>query len=280
MPLRIASLGSSFAAGPSLPPVADKAARRSGANFACLVSKRAGAHLTDLTVSGATLLNLTTDPQECDGCVFPPQVEGLPPDADVVLVLGGGNDIGYIGGIFQDTLSASWLGALAMRLAGTGGAPVQAEQLDVEGLAARFGGVLDAIHDKAPRAQVLVVEYVAVLGPDTRPGRDVSFGADRVAHHQAVRDQLLKATARAAEGREAWCHVVSVDAPSRGHAIGSRKPWVSGFTWKLFYAGGAYHPRAEGMRAVARIVYRKMADLGLVKDDDDDDDDSDDDGEL
>ncbi|KAI1774110.1 SGNH hydrolase [Hypoxylon cercidicola] len=278
MPLRIASLGSSFAAGPSLPPVADKAAGRSGANFACLVSERARAHLTDLAVSGATLLNLTTDPQECGGRVFPPQVEGLPEDADVVLVLGGGNDIGYVGGIFEDTLRASWLGAVALRLAGTGGAPVQTAALDVDALAARFAGVLDAVHARAPRARVLVVEYVAVLGPDTRPGRDVPFGADRVAHHRAVCERLLEATAKAVEGREAWCHVVPVDAPSRAHAVGSEDPWVSGFTWKLFYAGGAYHPRAEGMRAVAEIVYRKMADLGIVKDDDDDDDD--DDGEL
>ncbi|XXG94117.1 hypothetical protein Hte_000369 [Hypoxylon texense] len=269
-PLRIASLGSSFAAGPSIPPCVDKHARRSGANFACLVSQRLGAHLTDLTVSGATLLNLTTDPQECDGHVFPPQIEGLPEDADVVLVLGGGNDIGYIGGIFQDTLGATWLGALALRLAGTGGAPVRAEALDVDGLAARFGGVLDAVHARAPRARVLVVEYVAVLGPDTRPGTDVPFGADRVAHHRAVCADLLRATARAAEGRGAWCRVVPVDAPSRAHAVGSADPWVSGFTWKLFYAGGAYHPRAEGMRAVAKIVYKEMVDWGIVKDDGDD----------
>lgn len=268
-PLRIANLGSSFAAGPSIPPVADKYARRSGANFACLVSSRVGAHLTDLTVSGATLLNLTTDPQECDGHVFAPQIQNLPTDTDVVLVLGGGNDIGYIGGIFEDTLNASWLGALAMRLSGTGGAPVQASRLDVDGLADRFGGVLDAIHEKAPRAQVLVVEYVAVLGPDTRPGRDVAFGADRVAHHRAVCEELLQATAKAVEGREKWCHVVSVDKPSRAHAIGcSKTPWVSGFTWKLFYAGGAYHPRAEGMKAVAEIVYKKMVELNIVKDDD------------
>ncbi|KAI1764570.1 SGNH hydrolase [Hypoxylon sp. FL1150] len=272
MPLHIANLGSSFAAGPGIPPVADKFARRSGANFACLVSQRIGARLTDLTVSGATLLNLTTDPQECDGHVFPPQVESLPADADVVLVLGGGNDIGYIGGLFEDTLGASWLGSLAMRLLLGGGAPpaqAEAQRLDVDGLAARFGGVLDAIHEKAPRAQVLVVEYLAVLGPDTRPGRDVSFGAERVAHHQAVCDELLRATAKAVEGREEWCHVVSVDEPSRAHAIGcAGTPWVSGFTWKLFYANGAYHPRAEGMKAVAEIVHKKMVELDIVKDDD------------
>ncbi|KAI1399847.1 SGNH hydrolase [Hypoxylon fuscum] len=267
MPLRIASLGSSFAAGPSIPPCVDKAAGRSGANFACLVAKRAKADLTDLAVSGATLPNLTTDPQDCGGHVFPPQIEGLPEDSDVVLVLGGGNDIGYIGGFFEDTLNASWLGAVVMKFQGTGGAPLQTVELDVDGLAERYGGVLDAIHDKAPKAHVLVVEYLTMLGEHTRPERDVAFDKERVAHHKAVCRRLLRATAKAIEGREAWCHVVSVAAPSESHAIGSPEPWVSGFTWKLFYAGGAYHPRAEGMKAVAEIVYKKLVDLDIVKDD-------------
>ncbi|KAI1142921.1 SGNH hydrolase [Hypoxylon sp. FL0543] len=267
MPLRIASLGSSFAAGPSIPPCVDQDAGRSGANFACLVSKRIpGSSLTDLTVSGATLLNLTTDPQDCGGRIFPPQIKGLPADSDVVFVLGGGNDIGYIGGLFEDTLSASWLGTLVMKVRGTGGAPLATTALDVQGLADRYAGVLDAIHDKAPKAQVLVVEYLTMLGTHTRAGKDVPFGEDRVAHHKAVEARLLEATSKATEGREDWCHVVSVAAPSQDHAIGAPEPWVSGFSWKLFYAGGAYHPRAEGMKAVAEIIYKKLVDLGIVKD--------------
>ncbi|OTA81098.1 hypothetical protein M434DRAFT_401487 [Hypoxylon sp. CO27-5] len=267
MPLRIASLGSSFAAGPSIPPCVDKHAGRSGANFACLVTKRIpGSSLTDLAVSGATLLNLTTDPQDCGGHIFPPQIEGLPSDSDVVFVLGGGNDVGYIGGLFEDTLSASWLGTVVMAVRGTGGAPLATTALDVAGLAERYAGVLDAIHAKAPRAQILVVEYLTMLGTHTRAGKDVPFGEERVAHHKAVAARLLEATAKATEGREDWCHVVSVAAPSEDHAIGAPEPWVSGFSWKLFYAGGAYHPRAEGMKAVSEIIYKKLVDLGIVED--------------
>ncbi|OTA69325.1 SGNH hydrolase [Hypoxylon sp. EC38] len=260
MPLRIASLGSSFAAGPSIPPCVDKHAGRSGANFACLVTKRIpGSSLTDLTVSGATLLNLTTDPQDCGGHIFPPQIEGLPSDSDVVFVLGGGNDIGYIGGLFEDTLSASWLGTVVMAVRGTGAR----RWLPPPSM---YAGVLDAIHAKAPRAQVLVVEYLTMLGAHTRAGKDVPFGEDRVAHHKAVAARLLEATAKATEGREDWCHIVSVAAPSEDHAIGAPEPWVSGFSWKLFYAGGAYHPQAEGMKAVAEIIYKKLVDLGIVED--------------
>ncbi|KAI1394206.1 SGNH hydrolase [Hypoxylon trugodes] len=266
--LRIANVGSSFAAGPSIPPCVDEAAGRSGANFACLVTKRIpGAVLTDLTVSGATLPNLTTEPQDRDGTIFPPQIEGLPEDSDVVLVLGGGNDIGYIGGLFEDTLGASWIGSIVMQVRGTGGAPVAPDnQLDVEGLAARYAEVLDALHVKAPRAQFLVVEYLTMLGQHTQARRHVPFSAERVEHHKAVAARLLEATAKAVEGREEWCHVVSVAEPSDAHAIGAPEPWVSAFTWKLFRSGGAYHPRAEGMKAVADIVYKKMVELKIVED--------------
>ncbi|KAI0555223.1 SGNH hydrolase-type esterase domain-containing protein [Xylaria curta] len=268
MPLRIASLGSSFAAGPSIAPVEDDSAGRSGANYAHLVAKRVGGSLTDLSVCGATLLHLLDTPQHAGGKVFPPQIEDLPADSDVVLVLGGGNDIGYIGGLFEDTLQRSWPGSLLLYLQGADpDREAKAQlQLDVDGLAQRYATVLDEIHHKAPKAQVLVVEYQAVLGPDTRPGEDVVFGADRIAHHREVAARLLEATHKAVHGREEWCSAVGIAEASETHAVGSQDPWISAFTWKLFYQGGAYHPRSEGMVAIADLVYAKMVQLGLASD--------------
>ncbi|KAI0460174.1 SGNH hydrolase-type esterase domain-containing protein [Xylaria acuta] len=268
MPLRIASLGSSFAAGPNIAPVDDDSAGRSGANYAHLVARRVGGHLTDLSVCGATLLHLLDAPQHAGGKLFPPQTEDLPADSEVVLVLGGGNDIGYIGGLFEDTLQRSWPGSLLLYLQ-----PADPDreartrlQLDVEGLARRYATVLDAIHRKAPQAHVLVVEYQAVLGPDTRPNEDVVFGADRIEHHREVAARLLEATHKAVHGREEWCSTVGVAEASETHAVGAEYPWISGFTWKLFYQGGAYHPRPEGMVAIADLVYAKMVQLGLAND--------------
>lgn len=271
-PLRIASLGSSFAAGPTIIPMEDESAGRSTANYAHLVSERVGGTLTDLAVCGATLLHLLDQPQHAGGKRFAPQIDDLPADSDVVLVLGGGNDIGYIGGIFEDTLSRSWAGSLFAYLQNaTNPSPEREAQaqllLDVEGLAQRYATVLDAIHRKAPGAQVLVVEYQAVLGPDTKAGEDVVFPADRVAYHREVAGRLLEATHRAIRGREAWCSAVAVAEASESHAVGSADPWISGFTWKLFYQGGAYHPRREGMVALADLVHAKMVQLGLARQD-------------
>ena len=94
--IKIAALGSSFAAGPSIDPVIDQAAMRSGRNYPHQLAEKLDADLVDLTVSGATLLNVLNEPQTTrSGEVFPPQLEGLPPDADIVTLTGGGNDLCY-----------------------------------------------------------------------------------------------------------------------------------------------------------------------------------------
>jgi hypothetical protein len=90
--LHIAALGSSFAAGPGIKPQSDALAGRSGNNYASLLAKRLDARLTDLTVSGATLLNVLKVRQETVfGGDFAPQLDELPSDADIVLLTAGGN---------------------------------------------------------------------------------------------------------------------------------------------------------------------------------------------
>ena len=61
--LHIAALGSSFAAGPAIEPIVDTTARRSSNNYAHLTAAALDAKLTDLTSSGATLLNVLSQPQ-------------------------------------------------------------------------------------------------------------------------------------------------------------------------------------------------------------------------
>lgn len=62
--LNIASLGSSYAAGPGIPPTVDRAASRSSKNYAHILAARLAARLTDLSVSGAIMANLINEPQE------------------------------------------------------------------------------------------------------------------------------------------------------------------------------------------------------------------------
>ncbi|KAK4972937.1 hypothetical protein LTR42_006231 [Elasticomyces elasticus] len=62
--LHFVALGSSFAAGPGIEPIINKAAMRSGRNHAHRLAEKLDAELTNLTASGATLLNVLDTPQQ------------------------------------------------------------------------------------------------------------------------------------------------------------------------------------------------------------------------
>ncbi|KAJ4386549.1 hypothetical protein N0V93_009446 [Gnomoniopsis smithogilvyi] len=247
MPIHIVGLGSSFAAGPGIPPQIETAAKRSGSNYAHLLANRLGAKLTDLSA-------------------FPAQVAHVPGDADAVLITGGGNDLGYIGDLILDSLSAYLVFRLVWRMyRWFKGGPQDAKKLDMDALAERYGKVLDAIHAKAPKAHVVVVEYLALLGPDAKPGMDVPLNADGLVRHQGVAERLRRATGRAIRGREVWCTRVAVAEPSWEHGIGSKEPWVVGFGFGCLWRREVwYHPNALGMQAVAEMVHQKLVERGVV----------------
>lgn len=296
MPFHLASVGSSFASGPGIPPVADARAGRSAANYGALLARHVGATaFTDLTVAGATLLNITTEPQVVvaygsgvDGgdddstSTFPPQITQLPADADVVLVLGGGNDIGYIGGFFVDAArSLPYVRDIMGLPPGSTADDVPDLPLPddealwpdnhpTQGLAARYAAVLDAIHEACPRAHVLVVEYLAMLGPHTRAGGvDVPFTDEQMGRHRATARVLDDATrlvvTYGGRDRGTWCSIVPVaELSSAGHAIGSPDPWVSSISPELLHNMCAFHPNAQGMVAVEKLVYQKLVELGKL----------------
>lgn len=246
--LQIASLGSSFAAGPGIPPqIQPMGAGRSGRNYPHLLAQQLDAELTDLTVSGSTLLDITVN-QRIDpltGELFPTQLSNLPEDADIITITAGGNDINYIGGLASDACAA--LG-LETPIPNTG-------TLSPDELAGRLGGVLDAIHERAPGACIFLVEYLAVLGPDTRPGQDIPVNQERVDHYLGLASAMSRAYGDAAQSRSEWCQRVPVNDLSLGHALGSEEPWVGGFDGS---DGPTLHPKLVGMKAVADLLFETI----------------------
>ncbi len=159
----VAALGSSFAAGPGIEPIADARAMRSARNYAHLVAARFGAELTDLTVSGATTATILDTPQRLLWHRFPPQVPQVPADADLVTVTAGGNDVGYLATMvrlgFAGLLRRRFVTRpLAPLLARGGVTRPSREALDaaVAGLVA----VVAAARERAPQARVLLVDYL------------------------------------------------------------------------------------------------------------------------
>ena len=267
--MHIAALGSSFAAGPSISPQTSAAARRSSNNYASLLSRSIpGSKLTDLSSSGATLLNVLSEPQETLLATLPPQLSALPPDVDVVTLTAGGNDLGYSAGMIADAarLTVEDEEVLGMMLEGMGlkrdgGANVGdggVMGVSKEEVAERFVAVIDAIHARAPKAKIFLVEYLAVFGDETVVAEDQPLPQERVDFYRGSAGDLKAAYGLAAEQRkDVGVEVVSVaDLSEReGHALGGKEPWVTGYTVEGLMRGGTpFHPNAEGHRGVAAVL--------------------------
>ena len=243
--LHIVSLGSSFASGPGLLPLSSQPAKRSTLNYPTLLASRLGATLTDLTVAGATLSNLLDTPFSSS---IPPQIDGVGNNADVVTITAGGNDLGYSLGMLKDAVGASMIGGLCMSF-------ISSPSFKEDEVVEKYRKLIDALRKKAPKARILLVEYLTVLGNDVKPGVNVPFKQDKVESSREKSRMLERIYARAAEGKER-CELVHVARMSEGHGVGANEPWVSGHGWGMLTGGVMpWHPNKEGMKAVADILY-------------------------
>lgn len=266
--MHICALGSSFAAGPSIPPQINAAARRSGANYPSLLAKELSAQLTDLSASGATLLNVLNESQQCLLATLPPQLDLLPADADIVTITAGGNDLGYSAGMIGDAavltvedkeLLGIMLEGMGLKKEGVVGA------VGWEEVRERFVRIIDAVKSKAPKAKIFLVEYLAIFGSESREAEDQPLGSEKVEHYKTMATELARAYREAAEKRPDGVEVVPVSEMSEGHALGSKEPWMTGFTAELLMRGGApFHPNAAGHRAVADELLRRVKGSGVV----------------
>jgi lysophospholipase L1-like esterase len=253
---RYVALGSSFAAGPGISPIVDKAARRSGNNYPHLVADDLKLDLVDVTYSGATTANLLDTPQDA----APPQLEAVGPDTTLVTITAGGNDLEYVGtfsrGSMLNTL-AKPATLLGRRVANRIRARVSylKEDADYQAVTDSLVTVVERVRERAPSARILLVDYLALVGPSTRPRLDVPLNEEQLPSVALMADGLAGAFAKAAATTGA--DLVASSAASRDHAIGSSEPWVTGFGLRPpGFPGGfvPYHPNAAGMRAVADLI--------------------------
>lgn len=247
----IAALGSSFASGPGIEPLADKTAMRSSRNYAHLLADRLGADLTDLSIGGATTSTILDTPQRLMNHEFPPQIDGLPTNADLVTITAGGNDLKYASSL----LKAGWAGwfeqhaitrPLGRRLNRDVVPP--AEAVDVERAASGLASVVNEVRRRSPGARILLVDYLTIIGPDTARSEIVPFEPEVLEGFRRVGAALNEAFARAAERSSA--ELIKISDLSRNHAVGSAEPWVEGFR-PTFKGITAFHPNSTGMAAIA-----------------------------
>ncbi|WP_344113307.1 SGNH/GDSL hydrolase family protein [Kribbella alba] len=250
------SLGSSFAAGPGIKPQLDKAASRSGRNYPHLVAEALDLDLTDVTYSGATTANILSEPQGD----APAQVDAVGPDTELVTVTVGGNDLDYIGiflrGSTMNTLARP-VGLFSKRLGNRIMARVSylREQAEYDAVADRLVEIVNRIRASAPRSRILLVDYLTVAGPTTRPRLDVPLNEEQLPSVVMMAEGLAQAFANAAA--RSGAELVAASAASLDHGVGSAEPWTTGFGFRPG-GGVGYHPNEAGMAAVADLVIQQL----------------------
>ncbi|GEP34920.1 hydrolase [Nocardioides szechwanensis] len=251
---RYVALGSSMAAGPGITPRASgspRAAMRSASNYPHLLAADLTLDLVDVSHSGATTANVLTDPQ----LGTPPQVEALDGTEDLVTITIGGNDIGYVPGLFVATLPGvvRALPVIGARLRDALDRDAREEAL--VRVADSLRAVGTTLRRRSPHARILFVEYLTLMPPPGEPAWPLKAKHVDLARHLA--DRLVEITSEAAA--ETGCEVVPVAEASREHHAWSGAPWTVGAALPLPGRPLAYHPNAAGMRAVATKIRQHLA---------------------
>jgi lysophospholipase L1-like esterase len=243
------AIGSSFAAGPGIPPAqagsGAAACARSAGNYASIVAREIGANLTDASCSGATTANVLTDSQGGQ----PPQISAVTSATKVVTVTIGGNDVDYLGSLGAYTCQDD---------GGSGCGTVDRTAIDqaFAQLPGRIQNVVNAVHSAAPAAHVYLVNYFTIL-PDSGACAGVPLTADQLAYERGIASRLASATA-AATG----AILVDLAAASHGHDACAAQPWVE--TGHPAAGRSQYHPNEAGMRGAASLVEAAMGAAGQL----------------
>lgn len=157
-----------------------------------------------------------------------------------------------------DEVKESWLGWLMSFLLP---ATPKATPMTSETLADSFIAVLDAIHSRAPKARVILVSYLTLLGSDVKSGRDTNLSPEKIEHFRGVAEVLNRAYKMAVEARKGKMEVELLDVAGRSidHGLGSKEPWVEGFTMGSMWRGRPCHPNDVGHRAIADMLIERLA---------------------
>lgn len=251
-PLDYVALGDSAAAGPLIPESTGvPGCLQSDSNYPHVLSALLDTTtFVDASCSGARSENLVSEEQSTNSGPIPLQIDALSPETDLVTITIGGNDVDLVstarscinfspepeGTSCADTLTA-------------GGTDVIAEAIDAA--APEWGEVFEAIGERAPNAELLVVGYGTYVQPGGCYGTQPVWARD-ADYLQASIDRMNDALAREAE--EHGAQFVDVAEVSVGHdaCAAPEERYLEG----VIPANPAapLHPTAAGMAAFAEEV--------------------------
>jgi len=247
------AIGDSFTAGGRIGALQHGGSNclRSSRNYPSLVAKDMGFALRDVSCYGAS----TKDVLDGDTSGLPAQVAAVSDATKQVTVSIGGNDLGIF--------STMFLACFRTSQPHSSGAPCRQQfesrlAAKMLQLSERIGAVLDEVKERAPKASVLVIDYLRLMPPDSSCA-STPFADRDVLWFAGVEKRLSDAVKLAAERRK--LDVVDAHALSEDHDVCSgRDAWVNGPRPKDL-DGLLFHPNGAGERAVAKAIVDRLHDL-------------------
>ncbi|MGW2048448.1 SGNH/GDSL hydrolase family protein [Streptomyces sp. NPDC001858] len=250
---RYVALGDSYTSGPFIPTQVDADCARSDHNYPSIVAARTRvSQFKDVSCAGATTEQMWK-PQGTNG----PQLDAVGRNSDIVTVQIGGNDVGFgtIIGTCAKLAATDPAGDPCRRHYGASG--VDELSVTIARTAPKIARVLEAVHDRAPRARVLLVGYPDLL-PDDGSGcaPSVPFATGDFPYLRDTEKRLnlmLRLVAR-------WNHAEYVDTygPTIGHDM-CKSPavrWIEPL--QPTSPAAPAHPNAKGEEAMAGAVLDRL----------------------
>ena len=244
---RYVALGDSYSAGPEIAPGDGRSGTcdRSLVNYPHLLAKKIGAaSFADVSCSGATTDNVLHAAQiGTQGPTIPAQLDAVKASTTLVTIGIGGNDDGMF-----SKLSTACTGP------GTACADYLKDKLPsvLRSTRQHVAATLEAIHAKAPKAQVILVGYLGVSPASNGCDALGGAGLDTKGVSAGERDINTMMASAAADSAATY---VSMSTLSKEHdACAGADAWTNGITPDKLGDGASLHPRPSGMKAVAAAV--------------------------
>lgn len=250
------AMGSSFAAGPGLgdnEPGSPAFCSRSTRNYAHRVAASLGLSLSDVSCGGATTSHILRGGQLFQGS----QIDAVGPATKLVTVTIGGNDINYIGGLGSwacqtgpDHVFPLWRPLACMKF--KVGSPE-----DLQKTRAALIEIAALVHQRAPQAQLIFVDYATVLPPAGSCPERLPLSEAQMAEGRSVAMALNRITAEAADSGGDL--LVKASELTAAHDICAADSWIVPFRISVNpFATPALHPTEASMRAVAEEIIARV----------------------
>ncbi|GAA5064681.1 hypothetical protein GCM10023318_50890 [Nocardia callitridis] len=177
-------------------------------------------------------------------------------DTQLVTLTIGGNDLGLIGTMIARSCGpavAPYSAAAEAICPAVVGASTAPGPADFDALEQKITDVVRAVQNRAPGAEILLVEYLPAVDPQATTCASLPLSPDDARTTRRTYDGLVTATRAAALATG----TTSVGHPEADqHKTCSAAPWINGFenpltTGNITSIASSYHPNLEGMTATA-----------------------------